>query len=395
MNLLKLISLNFFILISISAFSQNLSQIVIDINLPIDIDDYEKKLSVDIIKLDSINQESDYKLLLAKNALSNNKPTNNIQTSYLQPYNTFIDTVSFVVLIPEKKLKFLIIIGLTENLNVIYFYNTDKLIEKSRNLNQFNFNNNLEYFVVHQSFNNDNIIFKIFNPFYIEKKNKLNDRTFIENKGKINFQIGFSCGLNQGFSELSYSADTSKVISSVYYNSKIRAGYFIKTHFNAFYKKINLSLIIKYEKLDFEYNTRVITNILQSGNLYYSISQNGYWPTQMLYICISAYYDFQVVQNLFVSPSVSFSNFQYINPEKYFDESQKGTIENDFKNRFSYSLGINVKYAINNRYTVFSEFNHNTNLFNAESYFNDIKANSFSTRQITNNFGIGIYYRIK
>jgi len=382
-----------FTLIAFSSKSQKLNQKIFDIKLPVYFDEYNRKLIIDKDEFKILKENSNFNIKILKDKYVYEKDSlNNILKTQLS-YYALEYVVSFLFYLPNNEFEFKITVALTENLYVLYFVDNNQNLLNKNSFYQIRFNKKLEHKVINTSYNNINYIIRIINPYYQEKKQQ-NYNQFINNTKKIHLKLGFSGGVAYGFSEMSYTPTLPDSVFSIYYNADIRTAYFFKMHINSSYKNINLSCLINYQNLDFETNTRAISSISSTKKTYTNFSQTGFWPSKLLYLTLSAYYDFRVKNIFFLAPTISFSHYLYINANKYFDESQNGNIENNFNNRYSYSLGLKLKYAINYKYSLFLASNYTTNLLDASSYFNNIDKNTYISRQVTNNFEFGFYYRI-
>jgi len=375
--------------------TQKLNQKIFDIKLPIYFDEYNRKLIIDKEEFKLLTQEnSNLDIKILHDRFVYNKDSLNTTLKTQLSYYSLEYIVSFLFNLPNEEFKFNIIIALTENLDVLYFIDY-KQNTIAKQFEQIKFDNKKsEYKIIKTSLKNTNYIIKILNPYY--KKKKLQDNImFIENNDKIHFKLGFSGGIGNGYTEMSYTPILPDSVFSIYYNADIKTAYSLKMHINTSYKKTNLSFILAYQKLYFETNTRAITSISSSKKIHTDYKPNGLWPSKLLYTTFSLSYDFYLKNHIFLSPSLSFSKYFYINANKHFDKTHTGTIENNFKNKYSYSFGLKLKYAINYKYSIFIEFSSTTNLLDASSYFNNINKNTYISRQVTNNFEFGFYYRIR
>jgi len=393
--LYKILLISLFILIAFSSKSQKLDQRIFDIKLPFYVDNFERKIIIENEKLQRLKKNTELNIKVVNKNNIYKKDSVNILLKKQLSYFSLECAVSFLFYLPNKEFKFNIIIALTENLDVLYFIDYEQNTDNKNKFKQIEFNNNKsEYKIMNTSFNNINYILKISNPYYQKKRNQNNIR-FIENTKKIHSQTGFSASLAYGYSEISYTPIIPDSVFSIYYNANIKSAYSIKSYVNVFYKKINLSFILNYQKLYFEDNTRAITSISSTKKIHTNYTKVGFWPSNILYLTFCTSYDFHIKNNFYLSPTISFSHYLYINANENFDDTHNGTIENNFNSRFAYSLGFKLKYAINYKYSIFTAFNYNTNLLDASSYFNNIDISTYMSRQITNNFELGFYYMIR
>ncbi|MFD3002213.1 hypothetical protein ACFS7Z_17715 [Pontibacter toksunensis] len=119
----------------------------------------------------------------------------------------------------------------------------------------------------------------------------------------------------------------------------------------------------------------------------------GYWPNMRLNLNGFMEYDFVIVNNLRFAPTASFTRYNFIQNHSFVLNGEKD-INDYFTERYSYSFGGKVKYAVNNKSLFFLEVSSRFNHFNASSYFPYLEPESFNMKFKQFYGGIGLQVKL-
>lgn len=105
----------------------------------------------------------------------------------------------------------------------------------------------------------------------------------------------------------------------------------------------------------------------------------GYWPNMRLNLSGFIEYDFIIVKNLRFAPTASFTHYNFIKSHSFVLNGEED-INQYFTERYSFSFGGKIKYAINDKSFLFLEVFRRYNHFDASSYFAYLEPESFNMK---------------
>lgn len=387
-----------FVLITGRLLAQNKDANDFIIELPLAVNEAAGKLEIDDIKWQQIKQNRNRCKYFIIEDINSPKQKKTEIKQFLQNLNPnelpfmagIIDTIAFLISDKriEKTLTYLIFVGLDEALEVKYIYSTLNNEETHPYYSNILFSDNEQFKSINIAYGQEVYDFILLNPFYENRIRKL----FFETKNPGKFQLTITTGIPNGTSIMRYQPDTMSYISAVYYDTKIVNGFAVQLQ--TFYS-INRFLIgsyIRYENYNFEDATRIIITRKTGGGTNLNYSGSGNWPEQLLYFGIAVAYDFLILEKFVFTPEINAGSYLITGSQKKFDPTFNSSANPGYKNLYNLGASANVKFPLYGQLWITLGASFQYNYIDAQSYFIDIKPDSYHMHQEVSRLDIGLSY---
>jgi len=369
------------------------------IEIPLEVNELTKTLEIDQERLPQIYRNKNrckYLIINDINSLKRPRPEIKSIAEKLKPENLpfmegILDTIA--VLISDSRIapgfKYLLFIGLDEELEIRYLCNREDNDEINPCYNNFIFTENEQFKSLKIKFGETFYDLQLLNPFYEEKVSK----NFLETKNPGKFQLIISGGIPKGESSLYYQPDTSTSFQSAYYSSRIENGFSFQVQCNYSIKRFLLGIFMRYETYNFENITRLISSKVKGSVINLNYSGNGNWPSRIICFGATTAYDLMIFEKFIFTPSFNFGYYWALGTSSPFDDDYNSNFNGRYSATYSFNTGIAFKFPLYKQIWLTTGAIYQFNNFNATSYFADIKQNSYHMRQEIYRFDFGICYQ--
>ncbi|MDF1550185.1 MAG: hypothetical protein P1P88_20330 [Bacteroidales bacterium] len=387
-----------FVLISGRLLAQNKDANDFIIELPLAVNEAAGKLEIDDIKWQQIKQNRNRCKYFIIEDINSPKQKKTEIKQFLQNLNPnelpfmagIIDTIAFLISDKriEKTLTYLIFVGLDEALEVKYIYSTLNNEETHPYYSNILFSDNEQFKSINIAYGQEVYDFILLNPFYENRIRKL----FFETKNPGKFQLTITTGIPNGTSTMRYQPDTMSYVSAVYYDTKIVNGFAVQLQTFYSIRRFLIGSYIRYENYNFEDATRIIITRKTGGGTNLNYSGSGNWPEQLLYFGIAVAYDFLILEKFVFTPEINAGSYLITGSKKKFDPTFNSSANTVYKNRYNLGGSANVKFLLYGQLWITLGASFQYNYIDAQSYFIDIKPDSYHMHQEVSRLDIGLSY---
>ena len=333
---------------------------------------------------------------------NNHIPIETLKVKYSEMSN-IVDTVAVLWFLRESRhSKFgiinIMLIGVTSD-NVYHFY--------FDNNNNHDFSDDEASFIFTPDVKTKSIVvedektiyqYSIKNPFLKEEDKYtlrlINDSEWVNASRRFNVSINFSILSGSGRPWMSFSPINESDTILIEYKAHLYASMQFNLALELSYYNFSILLSGNLEKEDFgERYKYVYIKITEDDIRTRIIPTIGQWPDYKFHYEIIAAYNIRLFYLFRVSPYAAISSWLYLNDDPFL-RYKKTSVDKNFINRYSYSLGTKLKYILGERAAIFFDFRFQKSFFDASSYFEYADPSSFKMKYEKFYFCIGMKYRL-
>lgn len=294
---------------------------------------------------------------------------------------------------------------LTLNRDSLIYYHTD--INNNRNFTDdgppFTFNNNQRYKLLTivdkntvYEFRVNNITYK--EPAFYTLKPFEKDYIWKFHDKKPSLSLAVSISTGMGNPEMRYCPNQPTDTNDIIYNCTVFSSFNFETLLGVSYQRFYLNLLVGYEKQEtgsnFEY---IYIYDPESDEVKKTHRTNtGAWPEYNLSFGGTLSYDIPIFKPFRISPSVGIGSWIYMKDHPFLkkDNYEDRYIDEYFKNRIYYTVGLDIKYLLSKRSALFIRAAFKRFSYDASEYFINADPQSFELKYDLWYIGAGFAFRI-
>ncbi|MCD4683669.1 MAG: hypothetical protein K8R86_10340 [Bacteroidales bacterium] len=294
---------------------------------------------------------------------------------------------------------------LTFNTDSLIYYHTD--INNNRNFNDdgppFTFTDKQQDKLITIIDNNtvyefqvNNISYKASGYYSLKPGEKDFIWKFDDKKPSLSFSFSLSTG--KGDPEMRYSPKSPSDTIEVIYTSSVFSSFNFESLLGVSYYRFYLNLFVAYEKEEsgsnFEY---VYINKPESNDIEKRHRTNtGAWPEYKLFYGGTLAYDIPIFRPFRISPYVGIGSWIYLKDHPFLkrDDYEDRYIDEYFTNRMYYTFGLDLKYLLSKKSTLFVHSGYKMLKYDASEYFINADPQSFKLKYNLWYIGAGVSFRL-